>query len=288
MDSNTIKQIINSEISDEALKIYIEEMKKNRENYYLSIEDPKLKAIAMAFELVIEENLNPLDIDLVKFTELFLKKVKEENILDFITAGKLILMAWEILYMKSKRVLEKFSPVQDDFYGEWEPYELYPIDEYNYDVTDTIVNSNVIEEPVRHSEKRQITLTELLGALKEAIEESETRKREIEEKKVIEDKYRIIIGERLHKDSLEDDIKEIWSRIAEMDDDFPKKNIEDGTKEDSIKTLVSLLFLESSGKLELYQDKPFADIFVHVLIPKELRKIEFVSPPKVEIVQGKT
>ncbi|HEU12500.1 MAG TPA: hypothetical protein ENO35_00215 [Euryarchaeota archaeon] len=287
MDSETIRQIINGSISDEALAEYIREYRDKRENYYLSIEDQKLKAIALAFELVIEENLNPLDIDLVKFTELFLKKVRNENLLDFITAGKLILMAWEILYMKSERVLEKFSPQEDDFYGEWEPYNISSVEEYNYDLTDTIVNSNVIEEPVRHVEKRQITLTELLGALKEAMEESENRKKELEERKVIEERYRLMIGERLHKDSLEDDIKEIWARIAEMEDEFIKKQIEDGTKEDSIKTLLSLLFLESQGKVELLQNRPFDDIYVHVLVPKELRKIEFIQAPKVEVVQGK-
>ncbi|MGC9126047.1 MAG: segregation/condensation protein A [Thermoplasmata archaeon] len=287
MDSETIRQIMNGSISDEALAEYIREYRDKRENYYLSIEDQKLKAIALAFELVIEENLNPLDIDLVKFTELFLKKVRNENLLDFITAGKLILMAWEILYMKSERVLEKFSPQEDDFYGEWEPYNISSVEEYNYDLTDTIVNSNVIEEPVRHVEKRQITLTELLGALKEAMEESENRKKELEERKVIEERYRLMIGERLHKDSLEDDIKEIWARIAEMEDEFIKKQIEDGTKEDSIKTLLSLLFLESQGKVELFQNRPFDDIYVHVLVPKELRKIEFIPAPKVEVVQGK-
>ncbi|MGB9814820.1 MAG: segregation/condensation protein A [Thermoplasmata archaeon] len=287
MDSETIRQIMNGSISDEALAEYIREYRDKRENYYLSIEDQKLKAIALAFELVIEENLNPLDIDLVKFTELFLKKVRNENLLDFITAGKLILMAWEILYMKSERVLEKFSPQEDDFYGEWEPYNISSVEEYNYDLTDTIVNSNVIEEPVRHVEKRQITLTELLGALKEAMEESENRKKELEERKVIEERYRLMIGERLHKDSLEDDIKEIWARIAEMEDEFIKKQIEDGTKEDSIKTLLSLLFLESQGKVELLQNRPFDDIYVHVLVPKELRKIEFIQAPKVEVVQGK-
>lgn len=288
MDSEIIRQIMTGEINDDAISVYIEELRKNKENYYLSIEDPKLKAIALAFELVIEENLNPLDIDLVKFAELFLKKVRDENLLDFMTAGRLVVMAWEILYLKSEKVLKKFSPEEEDFYGEWEPYQISPAEEYSYDITDTIVNSNIIEEPVRHREKRQITLGELLSALKEAMDESERRKKELEGRKVIEEKYRIMIGERLHTDSIEDDIKEIWARIADMEDEFVKRQIEDGTKEDSIRAMLSLLFLESQGKVELFQNRPFDEIYVHVLVPKELRKIEFLPPPRVEIVGGKS
>ncbi len=287
MDSEILKEIFNSGIDDGTLIHLLDEMKKNRENYYVSIEDPKMKTIAMAFQLVIDENFNPMDIDLVKFTNLFLKKVKEENLIDFITAGKLIHMAWEILYLKSEKLLEKFSPEEEDFYGEWTPYEISPSEEYSYDVTDAIINASPISEPVRHGNKRQITLSELLSALKEAINESEIKKKEIIEKKEMENKYRIMIGERMHKDTLEEDIKDVWNRIAEMEDEFSKRQIEDGSKEDSIKTMLSLLYLEYNGKIEMFQEKPFDDIYIHVLIPKELRKIEFLPSPKIEIVSGK-
>ncbi|MEM3335116.1 MAG: hypothetical protein QXY47_03690 [Thermoplasmata archaeon] len=288
MDNEILKEIMGSNINDETLMYYLEEMKKNKENCYISIEDSKLKTIALAFQLVIEENFNPFDIDLIKFTTLFLKKVREENLIDFITAGKLIHMAWEILYIKSEKVLEKFSPIEEDFYGEWTPYEISPSHEYNYEITDTIIHGNPLTEPIRHINKRQITFNELLGALKEAIIESEKKKKELIEKKEIENKYRIMVGERMHRDTLEEDIKEIWSRIAEMEDEFIKRQIEDGTKEDSIKTMISLLFLESSGKLEMYQEKPFKDIYIHILIPKELRKIEFLPIPKVEVISKKS
>lgn len=285
MDKEIIMDIMKKNMSQEQINNYLEMLKDEKSNLYISIDDPKLKAIAAAFQLVLDENFNPFDIDLVKFTQLYLKKVKEENILDFITAGKLVLMAWEILFKKSEKVLKMFNEKEEDFYDLWDPYGPIPETTGDYDITDTIVNSNPFQEPVRRAEKRPVTLSELISALKDAMSESEKRSKENEEKKKIDEKYRILIGQRLHQESIEDDIQEIWSRICEMDDEFYKNQIENGTKEDSIKVLISLLFLENSGKITMKQEKPFAPIMVNVLVPKELRKIALVKPPNVEIVK---
>lgn len=285
MDNEFIKEIMKSSMDQEKINHYLEMLKEEKTNMYISIEDPKLKAIAAAFQLVLDENFNPFDIDLVKFTQLYLKKVKEENIFDFITAGRLILMAWEILFRKSEKILSRFTTEEEDFYDLWDPYVPMPESAGDYDITDAIVNSNPIQEPVRRTEKRPVTLSELINALKDAMAESEIRAKEIEERKKIDEKYRILIGERLHQESIEDDIQEIWSRICEMDDEFYKNQIENGTKEDSIKVLISLLFLENSGKILMEQKEPFSPIKINVLVPKELRKIAFVKPPNVEIVK---
>ncbi|MGC8663609.1 MAG: segregation/condensation protein A [Thermoplasmata archaeon] len=288
LDSEILKDIMKTDLNQDQITYYLEMLKDEKTNLYLSISDSKLKAIAVAFQLVLDENFNPMDIDLVKFTQMYLKKIKDENIFDFITAGKLILMAWEILFKKSEKILSFYTTKNDDFYDLWDPYEDGSEPIGDYDITDAIINSNPLQEPVRRVEKRPVTLSELINALKDAIKDSESRIKENREKKILEEKYRILIKERLHQESIEDDIQEIWSRMCEMEDEFYKKQIEDGTKEDSIKVLISLLFLENSGKIVMEQKEPFSPIKINMLVPKELRKITFVKPPNVELVKHST
>ncbi len=284
LEAEMFREILKSEnLTIEMVNSYINRMKNGE--IEMMFEDPKLKAIALVFQLVIDENLDPMDIDLVKFTKLYLEKVREEKIMDFISAGRLIFMAWNVLFMKSENVLKKFSGRDEDFYDLWDPYEIEPGFQENFDVTESIMSNEPILQPIRRGEKRPITLPELLTAVKDALNESMERKKEMEKRKEIEEKYRLAINERVHKESIEEDIREIWNRICEMDEDFVKKQIEDGTKEDSIRVMLSLLFLEKDEKVKMYQEMPFMDIHVHVLVPKELRKIEFVNKPTVEVVK---
>ncbi len=284
LEAEIFKEILKGEdITPEMVNSYIGRMKNGE--IEMIFDDQKLKAIALVFQLVIDENLDPMDIDLVKFTKLYLEKVREEKIMDFISAGRLIFMAWNVLFMKSENVLKKFSGKDDDFYDLWDPYEIEPGFDENFELTESIMGNDPILEPVRHGEKRPITLPELLSAVRDALNESMERKKEIEKRKELEEKYRIAVNERMHKESIEEDIKEVWNRICEMEDEFLKKEIEDGTKEDSIRVLLSLLFLERDDKVRMYQEKPFSDIHVHVMVPKELRKIEFLNKPTVEVVK---
>ena len=66
--------------------------------------DPLDRSIETVFELVLSNNLDPWDIDLMQFTKLYTEKVKEEEV-NFVLAGKLMLMAWSILRMQSEQVL---------------------------------------------------------------------------------------------------------------------------------------------------------------------------------------
>jgi len=285
LDNEILREIMKRDLTQDQINYYLSILKDEKTNLYLSINDQNLKAIVVAFQLVLDENFNPMDIDLVKFTQLYLKKIKDENIFDFITAGKLVLMAWEILFKKSERILSIYTTKEEDYYELWDPYDSIPESIDYSEITDTIIDSNPFQEPVRRMEKRPVTLSELINALKDAIKDSETRMKENEEKKKIEEKYRILIKERLHQESIEDDIQEVWSRICEMEDEFYKNQIEDGTKEDSIKVLISLLFLENSGKIIMEQNEPFGPIKININVPRELRKIAFLNPPNVEIVK---
>ena len=54
----------------------------------------------------MEEEFDPWEIDLVRFTEVYLERVRAEGGVDFAVAGRLLYMAWSILYLQSEALLE--------------------------------------------------------------------------------------------------------------------------------------------------------------------------------------
>ncbi|MGC8610660.1 MAG: segregation/condensation protein A [Thermoplasmata archaeon] len=272
MDNSKLLEILNVN-KDNPDIINIMKKIENEEKEYAFESDPGIRAIMAAFKLVIEENFDPMNIDLVRFTKLYLEKLKNEHILDFISAGILIELAWEILFKKSQVLLDRVMGTNTDYYDLWEPVDFkQPEDFYDeFDYGEFLADNIPISEPIRRNEERPVTIVELINALDEALKESENRKKKIENKKQLE-KYKIDIMERVHKESIEEEIEDIWNRIKEMDDEFYKGEIEDGTKEDSIKVLMALLFLELENKVSMEQEIPFGPIRVTVKVPKEQRK----------------
>src|SRR5207249_3286988 len=72
---------------------------------HVAVRDPFEKSVVAAFELALERRLDPWEINLVPFTKLFLDKVKKDGAVNFVTAGKLVFLAWSILKMQSDKVL---------------------------------------------------------------------------------------------------------------------------------------------------------------------------------------
>ena len=66
---------------DDATRInhYVNMLQKADEGEHISIKNPFDRSIAIAFELVIQQHLNPWDIDLVKFSTIYLKRAKDEK-----------------------------------------------------------------------------------------------------------------------------------------------------------------------------------------------------------------
>src|SRR5207237_162995 len=70
----------------------------------------KAEAVFAAFDLVLERQMDPWEINLVPFTKLFLDKVKKDGSVNFVTAGKLVFLAWSILKLQSDKVLLDAMP----------------------------------------------------------------------------------------------------------------------------------------------------------------------------------
>jgi segregation and condensation protein A len=158
------------------LERYLTLVENLKEGVHLVIPDPFQKAMALLFELVMEEEFDPWEIDLVKFTQSYLERVREDGAVNFAIAGRLVYMAWNILYLQSEELLrardapapgaEVADPVAlDDSY-----LPLLETPEA-VDVTSVVLGSAdapPLLEMVRHPETRPVSLLELVRAFGEA------------------------------------------------------------------------------------------------------------------------
>ncbi len=283
MELEILKKLISFDEYDESkIEEYLKLIANSQKGLYHSMKDDQGKAIVAAFELVIEHGLNPWSLDILEFTRLYLEKVKNEEFIDFITAGNLIFMAWQILEKKTKSVLVKYEekePVQ-----EIEPY-TYDNDYADYDLTDYLIRENPLQEPVRRDEKRPVTIIELINALQKSMNDQNLRKETQEKNKKLNEALSKTWNEKLHRERVEEEIKTIWNRILNVDKDYMElKELYDGSKLDFIQTFIPLLYLYKEEKVNLIQSKPYDTISVEVLVPYALRKLEHLEPPKVELI----
>ncbi len=269
--------------SDVELDHYIELAEELENGAHIAAKDPVEKAITIIFELVMNEKINPWNIDLEKFAKIYMERVKKEKDIDFIIAGKIVYMAWDILKRKSEQVLDKMEVEEeqyDDFFGMDISEDFYSYDD-GYVEEPTALPELV--EPVRREESAPVSLFDLISAMNEVKREIEKKKK----KKKIREKFKFNLEEKVHKEDLEEEIMEVWERLAEVrGDEVALSVLYDGTREDFIKVFISLLFLEKFGKVELEQYVPYdGEIYIKIKVPEELRGVEFEPIPTISIAQ---
>lgn len=265
---------------DDATRInYYENMlKKTQQGEHITIEDPFDRSIALTFELVIQQQLNPWDIDLVKFSTMYMKKAREKKI-DLITAGRIIYMAWKILKLQSDDLLvimktqqqqqqeEEYTPINwDDI-----PTEMWLTENDPYSYTNLVMKmpEPPLDIPVRRNTKRKVTLIELLDAFNQAKKEAEEYQIIEQQRREERERLKQLARKRMKgttvEDHLEKDIAIVWEKIKK----HPNKTIsfndlcEKKEREEIIKVLMSILFLAYDNKIIVYQKKfPYGNIFI--------------------------
>jgi segregation and condensation protein A len=260
---------------DDATRInhYVSMLQKDDEGEHISIENPFDRSIALAFDLVMQQHLNPWDIDLVSFSTLYLKRAKEEKI-DLMTAGRIIYMAWKVLKLQSDDLVVTMETHEEQYEPlEWGdiPTEMWLSKDDAYSYTNLVMNmpEPPIDEPIRRNVKRKVTLIELLDAFDHARKESEEH--QLIEQQRQEERERLAVKARKRmngtavEDHIEEDVYAVWKRIKKL----PKKTVslydlcEKKGREELIKILMSVLFLAMENKVLIYQKKfPYGKIYI--------------------------
>ncbi|EQD57371.1 segregation and condensation protein A, partial [mine drainage metagenome] len=163
--------------------------------------------------------------DLAKFTHAYLERVQADGSVNFAIAGRLVGMAWSILYLQSEAVLRsREAPIPGSgapdpgIEGEPSIIEEGYLDSLEtpeaIDVTATVLASTdppPLLEMVRHPETRPVSLLELVRAFGEAEEDARRTIRVEELRDRLREEQRAAPEILVHGDIPERDVEEAWT-----------------------------------------------------------------------------
>ncbi|MEM0141193.1 MAG: hypothetical protein QXN66_04055 [Thermoplasmatales archaeon] len=233
-----IMQIVDSDKDQAVIEKIIEK------EITADLEQRKSELVLKVFEVVEKFNLDPWNIDLDKFTSIFINEINE-NFRDLPVAGKIIYLAWVNIRSKSDLLIPppevEDDSVEDPLFVDEQPSEEAPI--------------SIDYLPV---EKRSVTVDDIVNAIRNTplnFIKNSVRKAK-----------KIIFQETAHPEDLHAIISEVWSRmVAHNVDHFSMESLVRGGADDFIDVFQSSLFLAFYGRIYLNQEMPYGDIWVSVL-----------------------
>ena len=246
--------------------------------------DPFDRSVALVFQMFQSSDLDPWDVDLSSFIEMFNERIQGAENIALPSCGRMIRMAWSILRGQANSLIERQERAMDfeedvewDFDGGWEA-EFDDAD-YNFSVgvmtgaADEALPS-IFEGRIHGKEGRPVTLGELLLGLKDAgriAEEQRTRERIAKERREAHDRERARFSGSLHVEDLEGDLKRTWEALKsrtkssqevglrEVAEELnrnspPGLNEQEKKTESQVTAFVSTLFLTNRGYISLDQE----------------------------------
>ena len=247
--------------------------------------EPFDRSVALVFQMFQSSDLDPWDVDLSSFIEMFNQRIKTAENIDLPSCGRLIRMAWAILRDQSSTLIERQERALDfdedetwDFDGGWEAE--FADEDYNFSLgvmtgaADEALPS-IFEGRIHRDDGRPVTLGELLLGLKDAsrlAEEQRIRERIAKERRDANEKARARFSGSLHVEDLEGDLKRTWTSLKskssgdgavslrEVADDLNATSLSQGIAEEEaqaeaqVTAFVSTLFLTNRGYVGLTQE----------------------------------
>ncbi len=207
------------------------------------------------YYIVNIEKIDPWNVDIVRLCDGFLNFLKKVKELDFRIPAKVVFIASVLLRMKAEYLMLREEEKIEE--KEEEIPEFFDID----------VNMLKLAYPVKRIPRRQITLEELILALKKAMD-VERKKRERRE----------VLMERLRREiNIEEDIEkriqEVLNKIEELY--FRKGRVEFGEivekweRDEIVKKFLPILHLEKNREIRTEQPEFFKEIWIHLIRKKE-------------------
>jgi segregation and condensation protein A len=267
------------------LERYLTLVRDLKEGVHLVIPDPFQKAMALLFELVMEEEFDPWEIDLVKFTQSYLERVRTDGAINFAIAGRLVYMAWSILYLQSEAVLrtrdtpapapeaEAGAVVDDGYLPLLETPEAV-------DVTTAVLGSAdppPLLEMVRHPETRPVSLLELVRAFGEAEADARRATRLEELRDRLREEQRAPPEVLVHGDLPEHDLAATWEAALRhaVGEPFPLLDLWNPLtgRDHLVAIFLAALFLARERSVELKQESVGASPVLVVRLTEERHTI---------------
>ncbi|HXQ94520.1 MAG TPA: segregation/condensation protein A [Thermoplasmata archaeon] len=260
-----------SDAAPALLERYLTLVRDMKEGVHIVIADPYQKATAMLFELVMDEAFDPWEIDLARFTEAYLERVRSQGGVDFAVAGRLLYMAWSILYLQSKELLQNRAVPASPLGDPADPSATLATLDDGYlgalgtpeavDVTTAVLGETqdpALVQMVRHPETRPVSLLELVHAFGNAEEDARRSLRIQELRERLREEQRAAPEVLVHGDIPERDLVDVWevslrhpAHVA-----FPITELwrEAEGRDRLVSVFLALLFLARERVVELRQE----------------------------------
>jgi segregation and condensation protein A len=236
------------------------------------LNDPVDESIRSVFSLVLENGIDPWEIDLREFVKMYAKKVSE-NSFDMIIAGKLLFMAWKILRLQTEVTFAKGE--------EPEEAEEYVGADFLFEDEDEIMTVPEVAFMRAYQKEtlRPVSMYELIDAFEESREEILVQQERERVKKELKARAPRKFENKAHDEDDEKDVERVWERINSMGKEAIRiEALYTRNVMDDLRTFVSILHLVRDGKLNVWQEiLPRGVVLVRVSSNEDSEGIEAVS-----------
>ena len=229
--------------------------------YDLLLKESEVTWQDIIYNLIKTEQMDPWDVDITNLTHKYIETIKLMKEMNYFVSGKVLLASAILLKIKSQRLIDEdisnfdsflFRSESPDFeeLGDFMPYHEHKVD----------IPQLGVRTP--QARKRRVSISDLISALEKALHVDNRRKLRIQKFLSFN---RPEIPERGVDITLL--IDTIYKKLEEM---FSKSNnhvkfseLNTSGKYETILTLLPLLHLHNSKKVNLEQENAFEEIHIH-------------------------
>ena len=285
MDHLLFHQALEEE-EPEKMTRYVQLLNRVQDGRIVPTADRYEDSVVTAFELVLEDSFDPWDIDLARFSREYLKRLRRLGTVNFVAAGRLVLLAWSVLKLQSERILstaETVNPPLEEIDDGWDVMPGFYQAPEQVDLTHQILHGE--EPPLKegfHREiQRPVSLVDLLEALEQAFHETSgavATPSNLEPTPAVEG-----LRDKLHREDLAEDLQWAWDRIRARGEEVTRLGeLNHGDPWDRATLFLSVLFLADMGWLEVWQKKlPHGEVYLRPLHEDETITPEALPAPEV-------
>ncbi|MFH1978169.1 MAG: segregation/condensation protein A [Candidatus Aenigmatarchaeota archaeon] len=210
------------------------------------------------YKIIAWEGMDPWELDLVTFSTAFMKYISKIKELDFKVPAKYIIVAATLLKMKSDHL--HLIDFVNDLDGQSEEGEF--LEEAREEIGEDSsfkFNINPITVPPIRRSSRQVTINELVIALRKALKTEERRTVRIKKATGHIKISREDISDKINK--LYDKINNILTKIK--DDEVKFSSIVDNwERKEIVDHFIPLLHLDNDKKINCQQEEMFDEILI--------------------------
>jgi len=195
-------------------------------------------------EIIIEEGLDPWNIDIVKLSDSLLKYLSQLEEINFRIPARFILVASILLRLKSESLVGK---EEEDFENK-ETIDIKGLD--------------ILEPPVERVPFRNITFEELTKALEKVIEKEEKKRiTRLNKEKKIEELRKVVEIE------IEDYIEKVFKELIKITKTTFYELTKNKENLEIARYFIALLHLANQQKIKIHQENLFDDFHIELRNP---------------------